>query len=884
PYIRYVTVSADAGEIIDKDIDPSLPGLQVGCNRGEAVCRLLSPSQAEQACITVLCDGITGKAGIFFKPHLRDTLLTGLVDIRTGAVRQSNPNLYEGDGWFTGNFLSGARGAVFVKGELLPGTLITASYDTGKQAEEELFRRSGVDPEAADIYPIYGDESRFGYETLSRSKLYLKMERNRSYLLYGDYYTNFKDTRLGAYNRALNGCKTEIDSGDFKATAFTSYTDREQIVDSLPGKGISGYYYLSRPPVVEGSEIIRLETRDRMQPDRVISRKRMVYGRDYIIDYPLGALLFKAPVPARDADLNPVYIIAFYETCADGSRHAVYGAHGSLKAGRDVRLGLTSLGEDKVFDYRLLGLDMCVGLPAGMTLRTEWARTRDTFDIDGDLSGRSGSGLSLDLTGKVDGRLKLSACYRDIDDYFSNPSAVDVFRGTQKTEAGIDYRLDSVNLLKARYFNDIDTLNDMYHRYAAIGLERKFPRSAWCLDLLQESADDRFIPYTEPGSRSPFDIYDETPGTSTAVRLAVETALSPRRLSLTVQHRQDIGHGRDNSSIAGLNYLLNETGKLYLRQARARFDERSEDRTVFGTESRVYGNMTAFSEYRLESGMDGSRAQQSIGLRNKIALARHVTGNFTLENLSTVRGSERETEPDALAVTGGIEYLPRDDFKVTSRLEYRNGSREFVRFGELGLLYKAGRDYSLILKERYSDEMLRQTGSRVISRLSLGLAYRPVEYDRFNGLARLEMRHKEDSTTELGEDSTDLIFSCEGIYRLNERTELTGKYAGKSAHDGEEHCFTDLIAAGIIYDLGGRLDLEAEYRLATCHAVDSSSKGGSVELGYCLMKDLWLSAGYCFDRFDADLTGEDYSGRGPYLKLRLKFDEGILPGGRMSKG
>ena len=46
-----------------------------------------------------------------------------------------------------------------------------------------------------------------------------------------------------------------------------------------------------------------------------------------------------------------------------------------------------------------------------------------------------------------------------------------------------------------------------------------------------------------------------------------------------------------------------------------------------------------------------------------------------------------------------------------------------------------------------------------------------------------------------------------------------------------------------------------------------------VELGYRSLKNLGLSLGYSFGRFAADLTGDDYRGGGPYLKLRFKFDE-----------
>ena len=51
------------------------------------------------------------------------------------------------------------------------------------------------------------------------------------------------------------------------------------------------------------------------------------------------------------------------------------------------------------------------------------------------------------------------------------------------------------------------------------------------------------------------------------------------------------------------------------------------------------------------------------------------------------------------------------------------------------------------------------------------------------------------------------------------------------------------------------------------------SAGPSV--GVNLFKNLWLSAGYNFSGYrDHDFTAAGYTARGPYAKLRFKFDSG----------
>jgi hypothetical protein len=50
-------------------------------------------------------------------------------------------------------------------------------------------------------------------------------------------------------------------------------------------------------------------------------------------------------------------------------------------------------------------------------------------------------------------------------------------------------------------------------------------------------------------------------------------------------------------------------------------------------------------------------------------------------------------------------------------------------------------------------------------------------------------------------------------------------------------------------------------------------------MGYLVATNLWVSAGYNFTGYkDADLAGADYTARGPYVRLRYKFDETVFDG------
>jgi hypothetical protein len=56
-----------------------------------------------------------------------------------------------------------------------------------------------------------------------------------------------------------------------------------------------------------------------------------------------------------------------------------------------------------------------------------------------------------------------------------------------------------------------------------------------------------------------------------------------------------------------------------------------------------------------------------------------------------------------------------------------------------------------------------------------------------------------------------------------------------------------------------------------------SALGG--ELGFQLQKNLWLSTGYNVSGFaDPDLVSSNFTTRGVFVRIRMKFDESIVPG------
>jgi len=869
-----ITGYTTAGMLVNKDLDTVRDGTQISCREGMALFKLKSPRQTQDAEISVSYNGMVETMSVFFAPHLRNMFLTGFGELTIGhgktkgnfdsLLKENQPD----DGYY-----SDGKGAFFLKGNIGRDILITAAYDSDKKKEDELFGREKPDLDAEKNYTHYGDTSKLGFEAQSSDKLYLKMERNKSFLLYGDYHTDLKHTKLSAYSRSFNGFKSDINVNAFTLKTFASYTDQTQVVDKLQARGISGYYYLTTTPIIEGTEMVVIETRERLRPDRVLKRERLVRETDYDIDYELGTILFESPISSFDIDDNLNYIIVSYESEGSGQRRYIYGGRSGVKLTRWLELGFSGITEEKqVENYHLYGGDLTLKLPGKTTIKSEWVHTDSLFTLENIYTAREDTGWMVEMESKPLTKLTLTGYYRRIGNYFGNSSAVDTIRGSEKYGSEIKYQFDPDTEIRGKYYDENDDLNDMEHDFASLGIEKNFGSTGLELEVSHETSNDEYIPAGGYTSREPFDISEDTTTEATSAKIKVDTELGPN-FSLYGEHKQDLQNNQHNLSQAGLEYKIRQSSRIYVRHEYGKYEERAENRTSLGVEAQVTKNTVAFNEYKISDGIDGSRNLSSMGLRNKFKLNKKLSGSISLEKLVTVHGEERQGNPDSFAVASKLEYRPEKNMKYNTRLEYRHEHEKSSHLVELGMTCPLHPDYSLSFRERLFYDVFQEQGNRKKSQTLLGLAYRPIFHDRFNALAKVEFNFDENTSTVPKEIGQKFLSSFEGIYQLNKRAQLIGKYAAKLVREDDFNAYTDLVSGRIIYDLTSRFDLGVEYRILHSHKVESLYQGGSVEVGCRLVKNLWFSLGYSFDDFDTDLTGESYRGEGPYVKLRFKFDE-----------
>lgn len=413
----YATIESSGGRILlpgaatdeagprGRDADRTTPGVQLEVRQGVARFNLLAPVAPQDVQLRVTVGAQEASGLVNFVPDMREMVAAGLVE---GVINLSgrgnlvepvrNSDTFDREIRHFSNVFNdskssvAARAAVFLKGVVKGEYLLTAAYDSDKETRSRLV--SDIRPD--EFYPVYGDASLKGEEAKSATSLYVRVDKGKSYLLYGDFATgdgfsqrggsgtvaSVQQRSLGAYNRTATGVRWHAEKDGAMGNVFAFRDTLRQVVEEFASQG-SGPYGLRNNGAVQDTEKVEVLVRDRSQPARILSVRPLARLTDYSFEPFSGRIILNQFLAAFDPNLNPVTLRVTYEVDQGGDAFWVMGADGQWHVNDQLEVG-GSLVEDQnpLAGNRLSSANISWRMTPKTMLVAEVAHTNSTINTN----------------------------------------------------------------------------------------------------------------------------------------------------------------------------------------------------------------------------------------------------------------------------------------------------------------------------------------------------------------------------------------------------------------------------------------------------------------------------------------------------------------------
>lgn len=865
----FVSIGVDSGKILTADVDSTKRGTQLRLVNGVANFEYQSGKNAGRAVIFANSDVIRTDVEIYLDTPIEPFSVVGLVS-GSGmmASRKGNTDGLASEKSFPDKFNTDGRIAVYGRGTVADKYLLTLSYDTDRRDRSRLFR--DIDPDY--LYSIYGDNSLLSYDAQTHRHLFAKIEKNQSYLLFGDYNTDLTNQEFTMYNRSLSGFKANHEDKKWKITGFATMTDRQVVQVEIRGEGLSGLYYLQNVDITPGSEKIRIETRDRYHSHVVIDKADKYRFSDYDIDYRQGTIYFKQPVPAIDKEGNPVYIVATFEAVSQSDKSYIAGGRIEHKPFEFLTVGITGITEEQQpKNYTLLGSDIKLQVNNYFTLSGELGRSENIL----------GSGLAYKVESGISpfSNLSFKGYYRNVENGFFNITQSGGQRelGTVKYGAGGSYRPFSSTKLTTDFYkakqenisgsSDIKSISGGIEQQIMKGLSTQIKveditHTGITQDTIQQKSDTR----------------------STLATSTLSYSVN-QKLTLGIQREQNLRKEfertkPDATSILG-EYKVTKNVSISGQQ---KFVEKGGRLSTIGVNTTPIEGTNVTGKYEIGNAIGEHRNMISIGVKNQLKLPYDITANFAYEKTKSLEKRIGETPTqDHSAISAAFEYLPPDrPIKLVTKGEFGENQQVKKYNFFFGGDYCFMKNLSLILKYKYwNEDDIKSDRYQTRSHLISGLAYRPVASNWLNAIGKFEMKEDKNHYLSPSIDYNAYIASIHTYIEPLKRFEIGTKYAFKVSQE-KSHSFsakttTHFGLMKVTYDITRSLDIGAEYRMLLQKEVNDLLNGYSAEVGYIIAKNLRFAAGYNFKGYkERDLVDYSLWSKGPFIGMSFKFDESIL--------
>ncbi|TCS49320.1 outer membrane protein with beta-barrel domain [Primorskyibacter sedentarius] len=800
-----------------------------------------------------------------------------------------------------------------------------------------------IDPD--DLYPTYGDDSTIEDRTPTSGAIFLRVERDGNYLQWGDFDAELGGSDLVRNDRNLYGFSgywgspDQTSFGEPKAAllAYGAKPDQLPQRDVFLGTGGS-VYFLDRQELTNGTENLFIQLRD---PDtgRVIETTPLVVGRDYQINYVQGIVTLTEPLQSGSGtrlgggDSAEVVLVAQYEytpAISDVDGYA-YGGRAEAWLNDQWRVGVSGMVEQTgVDDQSLVGVDLMYRLSENSYVKAEVAKSDgpgfgSNFSSNGGLvfdsiDGARGSGTAT----KIDASFELAdlGIARDgnISAYFEERSEGFSSLDTQVTDttgnetfwgiAGQIAASEAVDLSFAydSYENEVGEFDKSAAIAAKVAVTERLTVAA---GLGYEDKKDISGSETENGNRTTisarahYELNDRATiygfGRSTITRDGLE---ADDRIGLGGSYRFSdnwtaTGEVSDGDKGVGGRLLASysdEAGNTFYlgyelepgREVAGRtLSGQDRGQVVSGGRRVVNEQVTVFGEGTYDVFGDYRSLTQSYGLTFEPVDAWSSTVAIEVGQVKDDFDSDFERR----AISLGTRYA-NEDLTVAGRVEMRrdeginsgNPLDTDTLFLTLDSSYKIDERQRLVFSFEHAKTKTDESDvlDGTFTELTLGYAFRPIDNDKLNVLARYRYLEdlygqRVDDDDEDGIRQRSHVLSVDASYDLNPSWTLGGKLGYRlsetSATETDPFVSNDawLAIANARYHLPHEWDVLLEMRKLATVQSDSSELGVLAAAYKHVNKNVQVGVGYNFGSFSDDLTDLTRDDEGLFLNVVASF-------------
>jgi uncharacterized repeat protein (TIGR01451 family) len=811
---------------------------------------------------------------VWLEPAARDWILVGVAS-GTATYNKIADNLQRAqEAGLEDGYSSDGRVAFFAKGTIKGKYLLTSAFDSARDPDAAERRLLGaIEPDR--YYTIYGDASEQRFEAASTEKLYLKLERGRFYSLFGDFETGLTVTDLARYSRSLTGFKSEYSGERFSVSGFATNSDQGYIRDQLAGDGTSGLYQLSRRELIINSDKLRIEVRDRIRSDTIVETRTLARFLDYSIDYINGTVFFRQPVPNRDENFNPVFVVAEYEVLRD-STAVTAGARTALKlANQKLEVGTTLINQGADSGDSLLGgVDLRWDASTATRVRAEVAHT-DSKDPTQPVAATAWLAELTHVTENVDARVYA----REQQSGFGLGQQLSLDTGTRRIGADGNFKFATHWQARAQGYLDDVLSSGATRQLGSAELRRETTANTMGFGLRHVSDDPGTV--TKQVSEQAFingslDLWQGR----VQLRAAQDLALAQRDESSDFPDRTMLG--------VDYRYSLNTT--LFADHEHTNGAALSSDMTRIGVRSVPWKRAQVQSSIAQQFTEFGPRTFSTLGLSQGWQANEHWTLDLGLDQTQTLR--DASLHPHNLAVPLASGSLNEDYFATfigalyrsalwtfTSRLEHRDSDSEQRWVLSGGFYREPLRGHAFSMATTLVDSAVKQgIGSDALaSNLRLSWAFRPVS-SRWIVLDRLDLKLEDSGSGVSSVHAARIVNNFNANWQINTRTQLglqlAGRYSATSFAGDRYSGISSLLGFDYRRDLTRRLDMGlhgTSLQSWRSHVGDTSL---GIDAGINIVPNVWISLGYNWRGFsERDFQANRYTASGPYLNFRMKLDQ-----------